>query len=276
MGQPSGPPSGLPFSHPFPFGHPSGPPAGFPGHPTGPPAGFPSGNAWKHPDPDCSVQYIHDTVTVTKTVGGEISKRQVAPAQASNFDTPQGTNVTNTIYADRMKLNLTSLYGCAPQSWCQNCAPFLSSGNIFSLLAEALTAVVYQPARQNVSRLIVLNTGSIRFDLFQGKFTYDDSFIVSPFADTFQFIPDVPLEYASGKSSTLAISPYHDTLTLRLGVMNLLNHGSVYKRDEPELRSRDFGFDTLNLLDRDTCVDPPVTRDHLSKRNCESLVEHSS
>jgi len=261
IGHPTGPPSNLPFSHPtgpptgFPFGHPTGPPAGHPshpGHPTGPPAGFPSGEPWAHPEPDCSVQYIHDTVTVTKTVGGEeVSKRQVAPAQASNFDTPQGINVTDAIYTDRNALNLTSLYGCAPQSWCQSCAPFLSSGNIFSLLADALATVVYQPARQNISRLIVLNTGSIRFDLFQGSFTFDDSFIVSPFADTFQYISDVPLEYASG-------------------VMNLLNHGSVYKRDEPELSSRDFGFDQFNLMDRDACIDPPVTHDHLSKRNCKS------
>lgn len=58
--------------------------------------------------------------------------------------------------------------------------------------------------------------------------------------------------------------------------MNLLNQGSVYKRDEPQLKSRDFGFDTFNLMDRDSCIDPPVTHDHLSKRNCESQTAHFS
>lgn len=248
IGHPTGPPSGFSFSQ-----H-TGLSAGFSnGHPTGPPAGYPSGTTWEHPDPDCSVQYIRPepvTVTVTQTVG-QASKRQIASAQASIFDTPQGVNITNTIYTDRLALNLTSLYGCAPQSWCQSCAPFLSSGNIFSLLAEALATVVYQPARQNMSRLIVLNTGSVRFDLFQGPFTYDDSFIVSPFTDTFQYIPAVPYQYASQ-------------------VMNLLNHGSVYKRDESELQSRDFGFDKFHLMDRDSCIDPPLTHDHLSKRSCKS------
>jgi len=90
---------------------------------------------------------------------------------------------------------------------------------------------------------------SVRFDLFQGPFTFDDSFIVSPFTDTFQYIPNVPYNYTTN-------------------LQNLLDHGSVYKRDT--LQNRDFGFDPMHLMDRDTCIDPPVTRDHLSKRSCTS------
>jgi len=41
-----------------------------------------------------------------------------------------------------------------------------------------------------------VNTGSIRFDLVKGPFTYDDSFIVSPFNDAFQYIASVPYKYA--------------------------------------------------------------------------------
>jgi len=98
------------------------------------------------------------TITVTET-GTAHAKRQLTPAAASVFDTPQGVNITNTIYADRHALNLTTLYGCAPQSWCQTCAPFMSSGNIFSLLSTALATVVYEPSRQTVPRIILLNTG---------------------------------------------------------------------------------------------------------------------
>jgi len=98
------------------------------------------------------------TITVTET-GSAHAKRQLAPAAASVFDTPQGVNVSNTIYADRLALNLTTLYGCAPQSWCQTCAPFMSSSNIFSLLSTALSTVVYEPSRQTVPRIILLNTG---------------------------------------------------------------------------------------------------------------------
>lgn len=38
---------------------------------------------------------------------------------------------------------------------------------------------------------------SAGFDLVKGPFTFDDSFIVSPFTDGFQFIPSVPYKVAS-------------------------------------------------------------------------------
>jgi hypothetical protein len=51
---------------------------------------------------------------------------------------------------------------------------------------------VVNEARKDVPRLIVSNTGSIRSDLPQGPFTRDDGFAVSPYKNTFQFLPDVP------------------------------------------------------------------------------------
>jgi hypothetical protein len=53
-----------------------------------------------------------------------------------------------------------------------------------------------------VPRLILLNTGSVRFDLPKGPFTFDDSFIVSPFTDAFEYIPDVP--YSAAKVCLLS------------------------------------------------------------------------
>jgi hypothetical protein len=110
--------------------------------------------------PTCpSVVTVHQppvTVTVTEHAP---AKRQLDPAQASVFDTSQGVAVSNAITADRKALNLTSLYGCAPQSWFQNAAPFMSNTSIFNLLAEALSAVVYEPTRKTVPRIILLNTG---------------------------------------------------------------------------------------------------------------------
>lgn len=127
-----------------------------------------------------------------------LSRRQDA------FDTSQGISVTNTIYQDRQQLNLTALFGCAPQNWCQSCAQFLSAGNIFSLLTTALQQIVVNPNRTNIPRMIILNTGSVRFDLFKGPFTFDDSFIVSPFTDTFQYIPNVPFNDANVSSLNMS------------------------------------------------------------------------
>ena len=78
--------------------------------------------------------------------------------------------------------------------------------------------------------MILINTGSIRFDLIEGPFTFDDSFIVSPFNDKFQYIPNVPYSVASQVLNTLNNQP------------------DTKKRD---LETRDFGF----TQGGDSCVD---------------------
>lgn len=151
------------------------------------------------------------------------------------FDTNDGVAVTSEITAERSRLNLTDLYGCAPSTYCQYCKPYLAEGNIFKLLQIALATVVVNETRKDTPRLIIINTGSVRFDLAKGPFTYDDSFIVSPFDDAFQFIPDVPYEQASK-------------------VLGILNAGPFQKK------KRDPNFGSMPMLaDRDTCIDPPLT-----------------
>jgi hypothetical protein len=154
------------------------------------------------------------------------------------FDTKKGVSVTSEITSERKKLNLTDLYGCAPETYCQYCKPFLAEGNIFKLLQTALATVVVNETRKDIPRLIIINTGSVRFDLAQGPFTYDDSFIVSPFQDSFEFIPDVPYEQASK-------------------VLAILNAGPFQKKKR-DLSTSDFNFSPI-LMDRDTCIDPPLT-----------------
>ncbi|KAI8939145.1 hypothetical protein NX059_004979 [Plenodomus lindquistii] len=154
------------------------------------------------------------------------------------FDTSKGSSVTHEITSERAKLNLTQLYGCAPGTYCQYCKPYLAEGNIFKLLQTALSTVVVNETRKEVPRLIIINTGSVRFDLAKGPFTYDDSFIVSPFDDSFQFIPDVPYEQASK-------------------VLDILNAGPFQKKKR-DLTTADFAFSPV-LADRDSCIDPPLT-----------------
>jgi 2',3'-cyclic-nucleotide 2'-phosphodiesterase (5'-nucleotidase family) len=113
------------------------------------------------------------------------------------FDSQGGKAVTAEISAERKQLNLSQVYGCAPATYCQFCKPFGTEGNLFKLLGEALSTVVVNETRKDTPRIIIINTGSVRFDLAQGPFTYDDSFIVSPFTDAFQFLADVPYQYAS-------------------------------------------------------------------------------
>lgn len=160
---------------------------------------------------------------------------------ADTFDTSHGLEVTSEITAIRTKENLTSLYGCAPQTWCLSCAPFGTSESIYSLLETALAAVVVNESRADIPRLIIINTGSIRFDLVEGPFTYDDSFIVSPFTDAFQFLPEVPYELASQ-------------------ILPLLNSGSYQKKkrstDAYSHAGHNHAEDYAPFTGADTCLDP--------------------
>ena len=67
-------------------------------------------------------------------------------------------------------------------------------------------ATVVNETRESTPRFIYINSGSVRFDLVEGPFTFDDSFIVSPFDDHFVFVKDVPFDAAK-------VSPnkYHHT-----------------------------------------------------------------
>lgn len=45
--------------------------------------------------------------------------------------------------------------------------------------------------------LVAVNSGAIRFDIFQGDFTINDEFIVMPFKNRFMYIPNVPRSAAA-------------------------------------------------------------------------------
>jgi len=157
-------------------------------------------------------------------------------SQANTFDYHSGLRVTGDITDVRKKLNLTSLYGCAPDTYCMTCKAFNTPGNIFSLVESALGATVINPARSTIARYIIVNTGSIRFDLVKGPFTYDDSFIVSPFTDAFQYIPSVPYKLAKNVLNSINGAPLNDKRNNnnKLGSMPL-------------------------IVERDSCIDPEIS-----------------
>ena len=176
-------------------------------------------------------------------------------SQSETFDYHNGLRVSSEITTLRKQLNLTTLYGCAPQTWCLSCKPFGDPGNIFTLLDTALATTVINSSRAEIPRLIIINTGSVRFDLVEGPFTFDDSFIVSPFTDTFQFIPDVP--YAQAKQ-----------------VLGILNAGAFQKRSiettRKDLEAKDFGFTQFT---GDQCVDAASSaHEHALHRRSEPMT----
>ena len=113
------------------------------------------------------------------------------------FATDHGRNVSAMITQARHKMGLDKAYGCAPQDYWMSRAPFESEDSIYTWLRkEVLPDMVVKEDRKDKARLAILNTGTIRFDIFKGAFTLDTTFIVCPFLSGFRYIPDVPFGMA--------------------------------------------------------------------------------
>lgn len=115
----------------------------------------------------------------------------------TTFPTSHGRNVSSIIAKDREKLKLDKTYGCAPRDYWTNRAPFPSQNSIFSWMQEqVLPDMIRDPERSDEPRMVVTNTGALRFDIFKGPFTIDTTYSVSPFTSGFRFIKDVPFSVA--------------------------------------------------------------------------------
>ena len=116
---------------------------------------------------------------------------------SSTFPTAHGRNVSSLISSSRDALNLDSRFGCAPIDLWTNRAPYPSNASIFSWLEQlVLPDMILDPKRDSQPRIVIANTGAMRFDIFKGPFTKDTTFSVSPFSSGFRYIKDVPYTIA--------------------------------------------------------------------------------
>ncbi|CAD6565352.1 MAG: hypothetical protein ASARMPREDX12_009236 [Alectoria sarmentosa] len=116
---------------------------------------------------------------------------------ATTFPTERGRNVSSMIASAREALKLDKTYGCAPRDYWTNRAPYPSNNSIFSWLQdEVLPDMVLEVGRADKPRIVLANTGAIRFDIFKGPFTVDTTYTVSPFTSGLRYIRDVPFSVA--------------------------------------------------------------------------------
>lgn len=101
------------------------------------------------------------------------------------------------IQSARTELKLDKTFGCAPKDYWMSRAAYPSNDSIFTLLEEkVLTDVVRDESREDKPRLAIINTGAIRFDICEGPFTRDSTFIVFPFTSGFRYLKNGPTEQA--------------------------------------------------------------------------------
>ncbi|KAJ7167792.1 Metallo-dependent phosphatase-like protein [Mycena filopes] len=116
------------------------------------------------------------------------------------FGTDEGRNITAGLRALEERFGLTETYGIAPRDYSMTRAPYPSNDSILTLTVEEAVPTVLAlnatRAAAGIPFLLVISSGSQRFDIFKGPFTRNDELTVSPFVNQYIFIPDVPFEVA--------------------------------------------------------------------------------
>ena len=64
-------------------------------------------------------------------------------------------------------------------------------------------ALAINNTRASIPNIVIMNSGSQRFDVYAGPFTKNDLLTATPFTDSFKFIPDVPFSVANQVLSSL-------------------------------------------------------------------------
>ncbi|KAL8769683.1 MAG: hypothetical protein Q9203_005406 [Teloschistes exilis] len=156
----------------------------------------------------------------------------------TTFPTPHGRKVSAMIASARKDLKLDHAFGCAPKSLWTNRAPFPHENSIFTWLQEqVLPDMITDPDRKDVPRVVFVNTGGIRFDIFNGPFTIDTTYTVSPFTSGFRYIKDVPYAVAKRLSRILnqEVPQLFDIpfdLVARMPVSEMTHQSAIHNSDQ--------------------------------------------
>ncbi|KAK4047352.1 hypothetical protein OIO90_006211 [Microbotryomycetes sp. JL221] len=108
-----------------------------------------------------------------------------------NFETEKGKTISKQLKQTAQQFNLTLKFGQAPQSYYLYRYLPWSKNSILRLMTQEVLPRMIQRQDRPFENIVILNTGSIRFDIFKGSFTRNDQWIILPFTNHFLFISGV-------------------------------------------------------------------------------------
>ncbi|ODQ79366.1 hypothetical protein BABINDRAFT_8310 [Babjeviella inositovora NRRL Y-12698] len=112
------------------------------------------------------------------------------------FHTRTGLELTTHIAQKRRDLGLETVLGQVHRNYFMDYVPFSHPRNIYHMLSTTILPTLKVSSDASHSRIIIINTGSVRYDLYKGPYTKDTNFIVSPFKNNWNYIPQVPRSLA--------------------------------------------------------------------------------
>lgn len=123
------------------------------------------------------------------------------------FDTDEGMQVKRQIAVAREQLGLDNVTGhVTDANYYMDYVPLSHPKNLYKLLTDRVLPLLPR-ATALEQRLIIINTGSVRYDLYKGPYTVDTHYIVSPFQNDWVSI-QVPKDVALQIAPKLNEAPY--------------------------------------------------------------------
>lgn len=112
----------------------------------------------------------------------------------STFATDLGRNVSKQITDARNEMRLDHRHGCAPRDLWIDRVGIEDDSSIFKWLRNQVLPDQFSSRKDSTKpKLVLTNTGAMRFDVFEGPFTVDSTYLVSPFTSSFRYIKNVDI-----------------------------------------------------------------------------------
>ena len=119
-----------------------------------------------------------------------------------------GKQVSNKIQQLKNILDLDYQFGTVPRTFYMAARPLDDADNIYNLFkSDILKRLNSTIPKTNNQRIVMMNTGAIRYDMYKGPFTKNTEFIVLPFENNWNVI-ELPIKIATKIERYLNDLPY--------------------------------------------------------------------
>ncbi|WWC88647.1 uncharacterized protein L201_003560 [Kwoniella dendrophila CBS 6074] len=120
--------------------------------------------------------------------GNPVSYKWHTKTSDDDFELPIGQNISLALLRLSAALNISTPLGIAPHDYFLNRHPYGHPRSILTAFSDKVLPYTIQDKERNGTRVIIGNAGSLRFDLFQGRFDRNDELTVSPFTSAFLYV----------------------------------------------------------------------------------------
>ncbi|KAF9052347.1 hypothetical protein BDZ89DRAFT_425324 [Hymenopellis radicata] len=189
--------------------------------------------------------------------------------EAVSFDTLQGESITQGLNELAADFDLALTYGTAPHDFTISQSPYPSNGSQLSLFIEQATpyTLSLNNSRSSIPNIMVINSGSQRFDIYAGPFTKND-ITASPFDDPFLYIPEVPLSAVLDTIHTMNSAGSNNRRRSLEHEEELYRRGDVSSRYNDWLKEMDRRYTALG---RREDVTDNITLGYVTTDSCPGI-----